>query len=213
MSELQWNASELLSQVDTPTIQDLTQADDILDWVAAFIRCEQFEHALEDFYVEYGPLFQLTQVPEQQQESKWKDAHEKFVQFTQTQIEGFLVEHGFSMKQFWARAEEEIEVVGAKQRHTQKSFFVQLLRACTEYHQFVVMMKHAIDPSYYERKDLFEQAGCLRERIHHSSVDAKTSASLEKELTYLLKSVEENPAYPVDEMKQQLDEIQRKLKQ
>jgi hypothetical protein len=71
------------------------------------------------------------------------------------------------MEQYTLRCEEETRLSEERQRHTRMSFFVQILLACTEYEQFLNLMRRVADPDYYEKKELQHQA----ERIVYEGVE------------------------------------------
>lgn len=161
----QLDAIELLSRYETPLVKDMEQDDDVLEWVAAFVGSETFQDAVDTFCEEHASKFEAlkgsngpSEADLSANESSWKALHEAFLVTANGSIEGFLVERGFTMQHYQTRCEEEMQLSEERQRHTRLSFFVQILNACSEYDQFLNLMRRAVDPEYYEKRELVHEA-------------------------------------------------------
>lgn len=170
-----FDAIDLLTRYETPLLKDMDKDDDVLEWVSAFVGSEFFQDSVDAFCEAHADKFTILLTKGGPRaadldavESLWQELHVQFVDSANAMIEGFLPQHGFTMDQYTTRCEEEMRLSEERQRHTRLSFFVQLLTACTEYEQFLNLMRRAADPEYYEKKELQYQA----ERIVNQGVDA-----------------------------------------
>ncbi|TMW60207.1 hypothetical protein Poli38472_000249 [Pythium oligandrum] len=160
-----FDAIDLLTRYETPLLKDMEKEDDVLDWVAAYIGSESFQDGVDAFCEEHGEKFKILMTkggPRSEDldavEEEWKQLHTQFVDNAHAQIEAFLESKGFTAEHYKNRCDEEMRLSEERQRHTRLSFFVQLLTACTDYEQFLNLMRRAADPEYYDKKELQYQA-------------------------------------------------------
>ena len=140
---------ELLSRLHCPFgVHDLDKKEhDALDFAMAYV-CDDgtsFGHHVGAFFEEHAETFSGLRgdVCSAEHSLVFSAIHEEFKRLTESCLSGFLSKHGFSDKDLYDECSKAISRADENFRHTPKSFFVQLLVACTEYEAFARMMQRA----------------------------------------------------------------------
>eukprot|EP00936_MAST-01D_sp_MAST-1D-sp1_P001184 g1184.t1 len=174
------DASDLLSSLDGPSLDDLDDESSILEWVEAFVKSDNFNVDLADFIGRHVHQFAgVIEVAEHRLE--WHELYQEFLLLSETKIENFLEAKGYSSVDFQRACEAEIERCKHNYRHSRRSFFIQLLLACTEYEQFLKMMVRVSNPKLEPLNDLHMAATNMLETARVADLPAGARGTLEEE--------------------------------
>ena len=170
----------MLSSLDGPSLEDLDEQSSILEWVEAFVTSDAFNTDLADFISRHVDEFAgVVEVAEHRLE--WHELYQEFLSLSETRIERFLEGKGYTSVDFQRACEAELERCERDHRHSRRSFFIQLLLACTEYEQFVKMMVRVSNPKLEPLNDLHMAATNMMETARVAELPARARATLEEE--------------------------------
>lgn len=110
-------------------------------WVAAFTGDTEFTTAIDDFTHEHAHEFK--EVEDGEYRLEHTELYKKFLEITESKITSFLESKGWSPEAFYRTCREEVERAEKARRNSADSFFVSTLLACSEFPQFINMMKRA----------------------------------------------------------------------
>nr|CCA18840.1 conserved hypothetical protein [Albugo laibachii Nc14] len=181
----QFDAIELINRYQLPSLRDMEEGDDVLEWVASYVGSEAFQNRIENFCDNHADKFlflRVTQCSEEDlssMEKSWHEVHQSFLTLCDSSIEEFLSGIGFTMERYRTRCQEETCLSESRQRHTRLSFLVQILHACLEYDQFLNVMRRVVDPNYDLKRELASAAEQILQEDSTSSRKDHASVFLE----------------------------------
>lgn len=119
------------------------RADSMVRWVAAFTGDREFTEAVDQFTHDHAGEFKSA--GDDADGSGYSLEHtalyHKFLELTESKIESFLETKGWSPEKFYRECRKSVEAADSAGRISVDAFFVQTLLACSEFDQFITMMK------------------------------------------------------------------------
>ena len=195
------DASAVLAGLHRPELEDCDEDTDVIEWVAAFTGSEEFNAELGDFIEAHAPSFAGVDLfagtgmtggvrsgsqaggamGGVEHKMEWHEVYREFLGISEAKIERFLAAKGFSAVEFQNACAEALAKQAREHRHSRTSFFVQLLLACTEYEEFLLMMCRSANPELECLADLEMSAQNLLETARVAALSADDREALAAE--------------------------------